>query len=296
MADERHHAILTRFPRVGPARRFLLMQSTARRYPQAWKNKKKKKMLEALGHRLATFLSREGHVHSTSPPTNQEFLKRTLRPADVLVVEGTSIIATAIKYLTQSTWSHAALYVGEGFQGTGEPGDDHRFVEADLMEGVRSVGLQRYAGFDCRICRPVGLSPGDVKQVLTYASGQVGHSYDKRNIVDLARYLLPTPPVPSSWRRKMIAFGSGDPTRAICSGLVAQSFETIGYPVLPDVAYFKSTRSDCPDCIEEVMRVRHHSLYVPRDFDVSPYFQIVKPGLVEGFDHHALHWEQRHDA
>ena len=39
----------------------------------------------------------------------------------------------------------------------------------------------------------------------------------------------------------MIALGSGDPTRAICSGLVAQSFQCIDYPVLPDVTYFPST-------------------------------------------------------
>jgi Permuted papain-like amidase enzyme, YaeF/YiiX, C92 family len=252
-------------------------------------------MLEPLGHWLATFLSREGHVHSTSPPTNQEVLKRTLRPADVLLVEGTSIISIAIKYLTQSTWSHAALYVGDAVQGTGEPRDDHMLVEADLMEGVRSVGLQRYAGYHCRVCRPVGLSQGDVERVVSYATGQVGHAYDTQNIVDLARYLLPTPPVPTSWRRKMIAFGSGDPTRAICSGLIAQSFETIGYPVLPDVTYFKSTRGDCLDCMEEVMRVRHHSLYVPRDFDVSPYFEIVKPSLVESFDYRALNWVGSHD-
>ena len=159
-------------------------------------------MLEALSHRLAAFLSREGHVHGTSPPTNQEFLKRVLRPADVLLVEGTSLIAAGIKYLTQSTWSHAAIFVGDAMQGT----SDCMFVEADLMEGVRSVGLQKYAGYHCRVCRPVGLSESDVKRVVAYAIAQVGHAYDKRNIVDLARYLLPTPPVPSSWRRKMIAF------------------------------------------------------------------------------------------
>jgi hypothetical protein len=131
-----------------------------------------------------------------------------------------------------------------------------------------------------------------VKRVVAYAAAQVGHAYDTRNIVDLARYLLPTPPVPSSWRRKMIAFGSGDPTRAICSGLIAQSFETIGYPVLPDVIYFKAARSDCPDCTEAVMHVRHHSLYVPRDFDVSPYFEIVKPSLTASFNYHDLKWEE----
>ncbi len=249
-------------------------------------------MLEALGHRLATFLSRERHVHGTSPATNQEFLKLALRPADVLLVEGTSVISTAIKYLTQSTWSHAALFVGDAIQGTG----DYSFVEADLVEGVRSVGLQNYAGYHCRVCRPIGLSESDVERVVAYATAQVGHAYDTRNIVDLARYLLPTPPVPSSWRRKMIAFGSGDPTRAICSGLIAQSFETIGYPVLPDVTYFNAARSDCPDCVEEVMRVRHHSLYVPRDFDVSPYFEVVKPSLIASFNYRDLKWEEKQDV
>jgi hypothetical protein len=253
-------------------------------------------MLGALGDRLAAFLSKDGHVHSTSPPTNQELLKRALRPADVLLVEGTSIIATAIKYLTQSTWSHAALYVGDAIYGAGQPRDGYMFIEADLMDGVRAVDLQKYAGYHCRVCRPVGLSPGDVKQVLSYAIGHLGQAYDTRNIIDLARYLLPTPPVPTSWRRKMIAIGSGDPTRAICSGLVAQSFQAIGYPVLADLTYFRAAGGDCLDCIEEVMRVRHHSLYVPRDFDVSPYFENVKPSLVDSFDYHALNLARDDDA
>ena len=42
------------------------------------------------------------------------------------------------------------------------------------------------------------------------------------------------------------------------------------------------------------MRVRHHSLYVPRDFDVSPYFEIVKPSL-EAFDFHILNWAREGD-
>jgi len=207
-----------------------------------------------------------------------------------MLIEGTSIIAAAIKYLTQSTWSHAALCIGEQVRDEDHPEGGCVFVEADLQAGVRRVDLRNYSGYHCRICRPVGLSANEVDQVIAYAIGHLGHAYDTRNIVDLARYLLPTPPVPTSWRRKMISLGSGDPTRAICSGLVAQSFQAIGYPVLPDMAYSSSTSEECPGCLEEIMHVRHHSLYVPRDFDVSPYFEIVKPSLFGDFNYHVLKW------
>ena len=46
----------------------------------------------------------------------------------------------------------------------------------------------------------------------------------------------------------------------------------------------------CADCVRQVLHVRHHSLFTPRDFDVSPYFQVVKPTLEAGFDHHRLAW------
>src|SRR3954467_14282495 len=29
---------------------------------------------------------------------------------------------------------------------------------------------------------------------------------------------------------------------------------------------------------------------MPRDFDISPYFEVVKPTIVHGFDYTALHW------
>lgn len=245
-------------------------------------------MLEAFGRRLAAFLSKDNHPCSTSPATDQALLKRALRPGDVLLVEGASIIATAVKYLTQSTWSHAALYIGVTDDGKGEPA--HSFVEADLLEGVRLVGIEKYAGYNCRICRPVGLSPQDCDRVISCAKGRLGHSYDTRNVIDLARYLLPTPPAPTSWRRRMIAFGSGDPTRAICSGLIAEAYQFVRYPILPDIEVLRAARDDCEGCINEILHVRHHSLFVPRDFDVSPYFEVVKPTLPAGFDFHALNW------
>jgi hypothetical protein len=41
----------------------------------------------------------------------------------------------------------------------------------------------------------------------------------------------------------------------------------------------------------EILHNRHHSLYLPRDFDVSPYFDVVKPRLQAGFDFHGLVWQ-----
>lgn len=37
--------------------------------------------------------------------------------------------------------------------------------------------------------------------------------------------------------------------------------------------------------------IRHHSLFAPRDFDISPYFQIVKPTLEGAFDYRTLPWD-----
>jgi hypothetical protein len=252
------------------------------------------RLLSALGEHLGRFLSQRRHAHSVSLPTPSDLLLNTLRPADILLVEGDTRISAAIKYLTQSTWSHAALFVGSLGKGR-FPEPSHCFVEADLLEGVRSIGIESFNGLHTRICRPVALSQEEDRAVVEFAIACIGHRYDLRNVVDLARYLLPTPPVPTQLRRRMIALGSGDPTRAICSTLIAQAFQSIGYPVLPDVEYLPNPTVDCPECLKEVLRVRHHSLFTPRDFDVSPYFQIVKPSIREGFDFRAIEWNARDD-
>ncbi len=243
-----------------------------------------------LGAQLARYLSAEVHGQGSAPPTRASQLLATLQPGDVLLVEGRSRFSTAIKYLTQSTWSHAALYVGApALAKQGAPAG-HCFVEADLSDGVRSVGAELFEAYHTRICRPIGLSEADLQQVVSYALARLGHQYDLRNVWDLARYLLPTPPVPQRFRRRMLSLGSGDPTRAICSTLIAQAFQSIRYPILPMITVTSRDSPDCPACMDEVLQVRHHSLFAPRDFDVSPYFSIVKPTLAQGFDFHSLQW------
>jgi hypothetical protein len=237
-----------------------------------------------LGDRLGRYLSAPHHVHGTAAPVDKARLLACLRPGDVLLVEGQTRVSVAIKYLTQSTWSHAALYVGDA------GGRRGLFVEADLRDGVRAVQVDEFDGLHCRICRPVSLQADEAAAVTRYAVDRIGQRYDLKNVVDLARYLLPTPPVPTRWRRRMLALGSGDPTRAICSTLIAQAFQSVRYPILPQIERVPSGDPMCPGCMDEILHVRHHSLFVPRDFDVSPYFAIVKPSLAPGFDHRRLAW------
>ena len=246
-------------------------------------------MRDRIGQALAAYLGTPGRTAAIGFPTDIDQLAATLKPGDVILVEGTSRISTAIKYLTQSTWSHAALFVGE-LPGKTAGGDVPCAVEADISEGVRAVSLAPFRHHACRICRPVGMSAADLEAVCQYAVQRVGQAYDLKNIVDLARYLLPTPPVPVRWRRKMLSLGSGDPTRAICSTLIAQAFQSVQYPILPRIESMDLKDPACLDCVQEILHVRHHSLFAPRDFDVSPYFQVVKPGLPDRFDHRALLW------
>ncbi len=246
-----------------------------------------------LGAQMSRYLSQASHRHGTSAPTDPIRLIACLQPGDVLLVEGQSRVSVAIKYLTQSTWSHAALFVGGATGLVDTQGQPKAFVEADIREAVRAVSVDEFAGLHCRVCRPVGLSPAELEAVIGFVTTRLSDQYDLKNVLDLARYLFPTPPVPVRWRRRMIAFGSGDPTRAICSKLIAQAFQSVHYPILPIVQAAPSRDPMCPVCIDEILHVQHHSLFVPRDFDVSPYFTVITPTDVSEFDHRQLAWHDR---
>ncbi|MEZ4741426.1 MAG: lipo-like protein [Bdellovibrionota bacterium] len=209
---------------------------------------------------------------SCAPPTHSfELLEKTVRPFDVILVEGKQRYSAAIKYLTQSNWSHAAVYIGDGV-----------IIEAEVDSGVIKSPLNKYRGYHTRICRPISITADDQIILLDFLKSQIGYQYDLKNIFDLARYLLPTPPVPISMRRKLLYFGSGDPTKAICSSMVAMAFQKINYPILPTTQVSNNI---------SYLRPRHYSLFTPSDFDRSPYFAVIKPTIENYFNYRELHWE-----
>jgi len=250
-------------------------------------------ILDRLGRFLADRLQDESSGYQPYTPSDPETLRRALQPGDVLLVEGNQKISGAIKYLTQSTWSHAALYVGDALPEPADGAERPRLIEVNLGDGCVAVPLSKYRTYNTRICRASGLLPDDRDRVVSFMIDRIGYRYDLKHIFDLLRYFLPTPPIPVRWRRRMIAFGSGDPTRAICSSMIAEAFTEILYPILPDVrpkrgrAHAESTYSR-----REILHIRHHSLYTPRDFDLSPFFEIIKPTLAFGFDYTSLEWSE----
>ena len=250
-------------------------------------------LLDKSGRRLAEYLTKPRIGSAQLATSNPEQLANCLRPGDVLLIDGNSRVGGAIKYLTQSSWSHAALYLGPAKAPPIEEDEEVKvLLEADVIAGVRLVPLSEYANSHTRICRPVGISAATVDQVLDYAMLRLGHRYDLKNIFDLARYLVLPTPIPARWRRSLLALGSGDPTRAICSSLIAQAFQSVRYPILPDVHYKEATDRDGRIYSKQILKIRHHSLFVPRDFDVSPFFQIIKPTIEAGFDPQELDWEK----
>jgi cell wall-associated NlpC family hydrolase len=242
------------------------------------------RVVDRIGRRIAGYLTKSIPGNETFTATDPAALRNSLKPGDVLLVEGNSRISGVIKYLTQSTWSHAALYVGPIPGVKTNEGEPHVLIEAEVGEGVVSSPLSKYYSYHTRICRPAGLTREDCARVCGYAVERIGFDYDMRNLFDLMRYLIPLP-IPRRWRRRMLALGSGTPTRIICSALIAQAFEAVRYPILPHTTLMESKATR-----REILQIRHSSLYAPRDFDISPYFGIVKPTLAQNFNYQILDW------
>jgi hypothetical protein len=249
---------------------------------KGWVSRKILRYLDQPTYRYAPFFA---------PPPS--VLRRCLKPGDILLVEGNTRLSAVIKFLTQSTWSHAALCVADPEKADG--GEQNVLLEADADGGVRLVPLSKYAKFNTRICRPIGMSDEEHQAVVDYALARVGVKYDTKQILDLARYLFPYPPVPVFLRRRLLAIGSGDPTRAICSTLIAQSFASVRYPILPE-SVDGASYGIAPFVEKESDHIRRHGLYTPRDFDISPFFRVIKPTIESGFNFHALKWAPKEAA
>jgi hypothetical protein len=251
-------------------------------------------------------------------PNDLEALRAVLRPGDVILVEGSQRISEVIKYLTQSSWSHAALYVGDGvvkrggqlahsaYEQFGEEADS-LLVEATVEHGVGPAPLSKYIDHNLRICRPVRLRPGDLQTVLDTVITQIGIPYNVEHILDLLRYFFPIALL-RRWRSQALRHSGKLTKEVICSSQIAMAFQRVRYPVQPKVARKGNSRGRARPAPGWLLGLRRRdrdslldsgvftatdpSLVTPRDFDLSPYFQVVKPLASDRgeFDYKKIRW------
>lgn len=221
-----------------------------------------------------------------------------LRPGDVLLNEGRSHVSDVIKMATQSPWTHSMLYIGRLYDienteardkvkanYAGDP-NEQLIIEALLGEGTIVSPLQKYHDEHIRICRPKNLSPHDAQQVIAYAINQIGLDYDVRQILDLLRFMFPYSFLPRRWRSSLFAKNAGNPTRTVCSTMIAEAFHAVKFPILP---FAEKTENGKIRLFQ-----RNPRLYTPKDFDYSPYFDIIKYpffGLDDVSIYKRLPWE-----
>ena len=130
------------------------------------------RLLRAIGSLLSRYLNQQTLDAYPHPVVDLALMSQILKPADVVLVEGKRRISTAIKYLTQSSWSHSVIYVGE-CGGVDAEGRVVAFVEADMEEGrLAHFRRKELEGLHLRICRPVGLSSQDAYRVVTHVLGR----------------------------------------------------------------------------------------------------------------------------
>ncbi|MGH8583604.1 MAG: YiiX/YebB-like N1pC/P60 family cysteine hydrolase [Gammaproteobacteria bacterium] len=232
-----------------------------------------------LGSAITLWLTRERPAPDL-PRTDFERLSYELRPGDVILVEGRTRLSEIIKNITQSTWTHSALYIGRLHDidspalrervlnhYRGDPGAQ-LVVEALMGLGIVIHHLPHYQDHNLRICRPTRISRHDAQGVIAHAIQRIGQDYDVRQLLDLARFMFPYGLLPRRWRSTLFQHHAGVNTRCTCSTMIVEAFESVGYPILPAIERASGKRIK--------LHKRNPRLYTPKDFDDSPYFDIIK--------------------
>ncbi len=129
-------------------------------------------MINWIRNAVISWLQHKRPLPST-PLSDFERIRHEVRPCDVILVEGRSRVSEVIKLVTQSTWSHAALYIGRlhdiedpllqdalrrHYIGTA---DKQLIIESELGMGTVVRPLTTYEQEHLRICRPRGLGYTD---------------------------------------------------------------------------------------------------------------------------------------
>ena len=251
---------------------------------------------QALAEWVVSRITRPRQEYRRYVFNDPEKLKSRIRPGDVVLVDGDQRVSQVVKYLTMSPWSHSAIFVGSRFlrdpaqraETRRQFGAESRYliVEALVDRGVVVSPLVKYIDFNIRVCRPIGLTPEQIK----YRARRGGRA---------ARLSLRPPqhpgslPLPASDATGPHAAPGRRPALRQRQGhrddllVVSRAgVQRVGLTILPlhirrravkrsrlrERIFGRPTRT----AYSGFLKARHPSLCVPQDFDLSPNFDVVK--------------------
>lgn len=263
---------------------------------------------------LTRLLTKQLRTYEQRVANNLDLLVKHVRPGDVILVEGDQRVSQVIRYLTQSSWSHSTLYIGDELRRLKpaladalrtQYGDAAQalIIEAEAGPGVVCAPVAKYERYNLRVCRPRGLRREDLTHIIDELVRQIGVPYDVQHIFDLALYFFPVGLIPARFRRAVLLSGGRQTREVICSTMLARAFANVGYPILPRVTI--DPAPPAPGWWPPILRrrttrmrarfrERNLAMITPRDFDLSPYFDIIKFNeLAEGrFDYRRITWSK----
>lgn len=254
--------------------------------------------------RLLNWLERDHPAYRQRVVNDLDKLQQIIRKGDVVLVEGRSQMSSIIKLFSSSHWSHVALYVGDELIQPHQPRRQdylalygqqakHLLVEAYSGQGVTVAPLYQYRDYNIRLCRPYGIAAKDLNAVITDVIDHIGSRYDDQNIIDLAWMMISG--MFSSHRNSShrTCLGSCNEFQVICSGMIAKAFQKVGYPIVPGLNPLPAGRRATTNPYGAKLLMRHYSQILPRDFDLSPNFEVIKFNIIgELFDYQNL-WQEK---
>ena len=217
-----------------------------------------------LGIYVASRVNKRKEIYYLHYPNDLTDLKRKLLPGDVLLVEGETGVSDWIKVFSSHTWSHCALFVGDQSRIASTKPKEHvdsrpNLVEAIMGRGVILGNFAKYEDCNLRICRPRYLTRKERESVIQFALSKVGFPYDLENVLQFMSLPFDESLPPTE------DIGDSSNAKYTCSSLIAAAFRQVGCEVLG--YYDKETKRIAP---------YHFSQIQPKDFDLSPNFDIIK--------------------
>lgn len=132
-----------------------------------------------------------------------------LKQGDVILVKGNGLISWAIKKFTNSPYSHAACFYGDG-----------HFIESD-WGGVKLAYMSKYENTDYDIYRCTEANKQQLWLASEWMLSQAGSKYDYLGILGIAKQIL--------FNQETNIWDNKD--RYWCSELVADGYIKAGIPL-----------------------------------------------------------------